>query len=124
MVFQETKFCSPLNRRGECVAARAYCAQVLWMKHTLHDYDLHYDHIKIFYDNTSTIYMTKNANQHSKTKHIKIRYQFLRDHYEKGDIKIDYVSTDFQLADIFTRPLDFNRFSFICEELNVCIVDS
>ena len=53
------------------------------MKHTLLDYDLHYDHIKIFCDNTSAIHMTKNANQHSKTKHIEIRYHFLRDHFEK-----------------------------------------
>ena len=94
------------------------------MKHTHLDYDLHYDHIKIFCDNTGTIYVTKNANQHSKTKHIEIRYHFLRDHYEKGDIEMDYVSTDFQLADIFTKSLDFNRFSFICAELNVCIMDS
>ena len=57
--------------------------------------------------------MTKNANQYSKTKHIDFRYHFLRDHYEKGDTEIDYVSTDFQLADIFTKPLDFNRFFFI-----------
>jgi len=63
MVFQEVKFCSPLNRRGgEYVAARAYCAQVLWIKHTLLDYDLYYDYIKIFRDNTITIDMTKNAN--------------------------------------------------------------
>ena len=54
-------------------------------------------YIKIFCDNTSTIHMTKNANQHSKTKHIEIRYHFLRDHFEKGDIDIDYVSTDFNL---------------------------
>ena len=94
------------------------------MKHTLLDHDLHYDHVKIFCDNISTIHMTKNANQHSKTKHIDIRYHFLRDHYEKGDIEIDYVSTDFQLADIFTKPLDYNRFSFICGELNVCVMDS
>ena len=51
--------------------------------------------IALFCDNTSTIHMTKNANQHSKTKHIDIRYHFLRDHYEKGDIEIDYVSADF-----------------------------
>ena len=109
--------------KAEYVAAGACCAQVLWMKHTLLDYDLHFDHIKIFCDNTSTIHMTKNANQHSKTKHIDIRYYFLRDHYEKGDIDINYVSTDFQLADIFTKPLDYNRFSFICGELNVCVVE-
>ena len=68
--------------------------------------------------------MTKNVNQHSKTKHIEIRYHFLRDLYEKGDIEIDYISTDFQLAAIFTKRLDFNRFPFICGELNVFIVDS
>ena len=68
--------------------------------------------------------MTKNANQHSKTKYIDIRYHFLRDHYEKDDIEIDYVSTNFQLADIFTKQLDYNEFSFIFGELNVCIMDS
>ena len=47
---------------AEYVVAGPYCAQVLWMKHTLLDYDLYYDHIKIFFDNTSTIHMTKDAN--------------------------------------------------------------
>ena len=78
---------------------------------------------KIFCDNTNTIHMTKNANQHSKTKHIKIWYHSLRYHYDKGDIEIDYVFTDFQLADIFTKSLDYNRFSFICGELNVCVME-
>jgi len=123
MVFQETKFCSPLNPETEYVAAGLCCAQLLWMKHTLLDYDFHYDNVKIFCDNTSTIHMSKNANQHCKTKHIEIRYHFLRDHYEKCDIDIDYISTEFQPADIFTKPLGFNRFSFICGELNVCIID-
>ena len=108
---------------AEYVMAGTYCAQVLGMKHTLLDYDLHFDYIKIFCDNTSTIHMMKNTNQYSKTKNIEIRYYFLRDHCEKGDIDIDYVSTDFQLADIFTKPLDFARFSFICGELNMCIID-
>ena len=62
--------------------------------------------------------MTKNANQHSE-----IRYHFLRDHFEKGDIEIDYVSSDLQLADIFTKPLDFNSFSFVCGEFNVCVIE-
>ena len=94
------------------------------MKHTLLDYDLHFDHVKIFCDNTSTIHMSKNANQHSKTKHIEIRYHFLRDHFEKWDIYIGYVLISIQLADIFTKPLDFNQFMFICSELNLCIMDN
>ena len=68
--------------------------------------------------------MIKNANQHNKTKHIEIRYHFLRDHYEKGDIEIDYVIIIFQLADIFTKPLNYNQFSFIYNELNICIMNS
>jgi len=108
----------------EYVIAGAYYALVLWMKHTLLDYDLHFKHIKIFCDNTSTINMTKNANHHSKTKHIEIRYHFNRDHFEKSDIDNDYVPTHMQLADNFTKPLDFNQFSYICGELNVCIMDN
>ena len=64
------------------------------MKHTLLDYDLH-DYIKIFCNNTRTIHMIKNVNLHSKTKHIDIRYHFPRDHFEKGDIEINYIFTDF-----------------------------
>ena len=109
---------------AEYAATGAYCAQILWMKCNLLNYDLHYDHIKIFCDNTRTIHMSKNENQHSKTKHIEIWYHFFRDHYEKGDFEIDYISTDFQLANIFTKPLDYNRFSFICGELNICIMDT
>ena len=63
--------------------------------------------------------MTKNADQHSRTKHIDIRYHFLRDHYHKGDIVLEYISTDIQLADIFTKPLDQSRFAFIRGELNL-----
>ena len=62
---------------AEYVAAGACCAQVLWMKHTLLDYDLHFDHIKIFCDNTSTIHMTKNANQHSKLSTLTFGITFL-----------------------------------------------
>jgi len=74
---------------AEYITVGAYYAEVLWMKHTLLDCDMHYDHIKIYCDNTSTIHMTKIANRYSKTKHIKIRYHFLRNHYKKGNIEIE-----------------------------------
>ena len=45
------------------------------------------------------------------TKHIDIRHHFLRDHQQKGDIKVFYVSTENQLADIFTKPLDEKTFA-------------
>jgi hypothetical protein len=50
--------------------------------------------------------MVDNPVEHSRTKHIDIQYHFLRDHQQRGDIEIAYVSTKEQLADIFTNPLD------------------
>jgi hypothetical protein len=52
-------------------------------------------------------------------KHVDIRHHFLRDHLSKGDVKIDGVSTDDQLADIFTKPLDESRFCKLRNDLNV-----
>jgi hypothetical protein len=52
-----------------------------------------------------------NSVEHSRTKHIAIRYHFLRDHQQRGDTEIAYVSTKEQLADIFTKPLDEKTFT-------------
>jgi hypothetical protein len=63
--------------------------------------------------------MTDNPVEHNRTKHIDIRYHFLRDHRQKGDIKIAYVNTQNQLADIFTNPLGEKTFSKLSYELNI-----
>jgi hypothetical protein len=63
--------------------------------------------------------MTDNPIEHSRTKHIDIRYLFLRDHQQRGDIKIAYVNNKNQLADIFTKPLDEKTFSKLRNELNI-----
>jgi hypothetical protein len=73
-------------------------------------------------DNKSAIHMADNPVEHIRTKHIDIRYHFLRDHQQKGDIEIAYVSTHNQLVDVFTKPLDEKTFSKLRNELNV--VDS
>jgi hypothetical protein len=63
--------------------------------------------------------MADNPVEHNRTKHIDIRYHFLRDHQQKGDIEIAYVNTQNQLADIFTKPLDEKTFSKLRNELNI-----
>ena len=60
-----------------------------------------------------------NQVQHSRTKHIDIRHHFIRDHVNKGDIKIDGIGMDNQLADIFTKSLDESRFCKLRNELIV-----
>jgi len=68
-------------------------------------------------DNTSAISLSKNAMQHSFTKHIKVGHHFLRDHMLKGDIVLLFVSTKHQLIDIFTKPLVKNCFCKIWSNL-------
>jgi methyl coenzyme M reductase subunit D len=66
----------------------------------------------------SVVKIANNPVQHSRTKHIDIRHNFLRDHVAKGDIILGVRSED-QLADIFTKPLDKTRFCMLRNELNI-----
>jgi hypothetical protein len=76
-------------------------------------------HVTLLCDNESVIKVAYNPCEHSRTKHIDIRHDFLRDHIIKGDIMISHVGTNDQLADIFTKPLDERRFCELRSELNV-----
>jgi hypothetical protein len=105
--------------KAEYILAGSCCAQLLWMKQTLLDYGVKFKEIPLLCDNESAIKIANNPVQHSRTKHIYIQHHCLRDHVSKGDIKIDGVSTDDQLADIFTKPLDESRFCKLRNELNV-----
>ena len=104
---------------AEYISAGSCCAQLLWMKQTLLDYGVKFDEILLLCDNESAVKIASNPVQHSRTKHIDIRHHFLRDHVNKGDIKIDGIGTDDQLADIFTKPLDESRFCKLRNELNI-----
>ncbi|GLT88133.1 hypothetical protein SLE2022_061720 [Rubroshorea leprosula] len=102
---------------AEYIAAASCCAQVLWMKQQILDFGITMDHIHIKCDNTSAINLTKSPIQH--TKHIEIRHHFIRDHVANGDVDLLFVDTKNQLADIFTKPLDRDRFFFIRNELGM-----
>jgi hypothetical protein len=89
------------------------------MRQTLRDYGYKLSKVPLLYDNESAICMADNPIEHNHTKHMDIRYHFLRDHQQKGDIEIAYVSTHNQLADIFIKPLDEKTFSKLRNELNI-----
>ncbi|GKD83645.1 retrovirus-related pol polyprotein from transposon TNT 1-94 [Tanacetum coccineum] len=72
---------------AEYVVAAKCCAHVLWIKSQLADYDVLYDKVPLFCDNTSAIAISNNLVLHSRTKYIDIKYHFIRDHILKGDIK-------------------------------------
>jgi hypothetical protein len=70
-------------------------------------------------DNTSAIFVAKNAVFHKRMRHIERRHRFSRDHVEKGDIEMRYIDTERQLTDIFTKPLDSSRFTDLRGEIDV-----
>ncbi|KAI3678412.1 hypothetical protein L6452_37703 [Arctium lappa] len=100
---------STSTAEAEYVATRSCCSQILWMGNPLLDYDLQLSKIPIYCDSSSAIAIANNPVLHSKTKHIEIRYHFIRDHVMNGDIELHFIPTDFQLADLFTKPLDETR---------------
>ncbi|GKB01563.1 hypothetical protein Tco_0829607 [Tanacetum coccineum] len=57
--------------------------------------------------------------QHSRAKHIDIRYHFIKEQVENGIVELYFVRTEYQLADIFTKPLPRERFNFLIEKLGM-----
>nr|GEZ19363.1 retrovirus-related Pol polyprotein from transposon TNT 1-94 [Tanacetum cinerariifolium] len=105
---------------AEYVSLSACCAQILWMRTQLTDYGFNFTKIPIYCDSKSAIAISCNPVQHSRTKHIAVRYHFIKEHVEKGTIELYFVKTDYQLADIFTKALPADRFNYLVRRLGMC----
>nr|GEX88832.1 hypothetical protein [Tanacetum cinerariifolium] len=85
----------------------------------LTDYGFHYNKIPIYCDSKSAITISCNPAQHSRTKHSAVRYHFIKEYVEKGTIKLYFVKTDYQLADLFTKALPVDRFNYMVHRLGM-----
>nr|GEV09530.1 retrovirus-related Pol polyprotein from transposon TNT 1-94 [Tanacetum cinerariifolium] len=119
--FLREKLVSWLSKKQECTALSlsAFCAQVLWMRTHLTNYGFHFNKIPIYCDLKSAIAISCNPVQHSRTKHIDVRYHFIKEHVEKGTIKLYFVKTDNQLADLFTKALPVDRVNYLARRLGM-----
>ncbi|GKB62758.1 hypothetical protein Tco_0918944, partial [Tanacetum coccineum] len=95
---------------AEYVAAANCCGQVLWIQNQMMDYGFNFMNTKIHIDNESTISVIKNHVAHSKTKHIEIRFHFIRDCYEKRLIEVIKIHTNSNVADLLTKGFDVKSF--------------
>ena len=82
-------------------------------------FDLELDTTVILCDNQSCIKMTEKPLFHDKSKHIEIQYFYIRDMVQKGAIKLKYVSTDEQVANVLTKPLSRVKIKYFDDKLGV-----
>nr|GEX18679.1 retrotransposon protein, putative, unclassified [Tanacetum cinerariifolium] len=83
------------------------------------DYGLAFNKIPMYCDNKSAISLCCNNIQHSRSKHIDIRYHFIRERVENGVIKLYFVNTEYQLADLFTKALGRDIIEFLTNKLGM-----
>ncbi|GJQ97817.1 retrovirus-related pol polyprotein from transposon TNT 1-94 [Tanacetum coccineum] len=104
---------------AEYVSLSAGCAQVLWLRTQLTDYGFHFDKIPMYCDLKAAIAISCNPVQHSRTKHIDVRYHFIKEQVEKGIVELFFVGTEYQLADLFTKALSEDRYKYIVRRLGI-----
>ncbi|GJY91479.1 hypothetical protein Tco_0506675 [Tanacetum coccineum] len=93
------------STEAEYIALSGCCAQVLWMRSQLIEYGLGFNKIPMYCDNKSAIALCCNNVQHSQSKHIDIRFHFIKEQVENRVVELYFVNTEYQLADIFTKAL-------------------
>ena len=91
------------------------------MKKLLSDYGISQDTMVVYCDNSSTIDISKNLVQQSKTKHIEIKYHFIRDLVEGKIVALEYIPIERQNANIFTKPLDRSKFKTLRQVIVVIL---
>ncbi|GKA15644.1 retrovirus-related pol polyprotein from transposon TNT 1-94 [Tanacetum coccineum] len=107
------------SAEAEYVSLSACCAQVLWLRTQLTHYGFHFNKIPMYCDLKATIAISCNPVQHSRTKHIDVRYHFIKEQVKKGIVKLFFVGTEYQLADLFTKALSEDRFKYLVRRLGM-----
>jgi hypothetical protein len=96
---------------AEYIDACSASCEAIWLRKLLTGlFDLEMRETAILCDNQSCIKMTENPVFHDRSKHIEIRYHFIRDMVQRGALKLQYISTDEQVVDVMTKPLSRVKF--------------
>ena len=101
------------------VACSSSC-EVVWLRKLLSNlFDLQLDATCIYCDNQSCVKLSENPIFHDKSKHIEIKYHYIRDIVQRGAVKLQYIAMDDQIADVLKNPLARVKFEYFREKLGV-----
>ncbi|KAF7150925.1 hypothetical protein RHSIM_Rhsim02G0113200 [Rhododendron simsii] len=110
---------------AEFVAATSCVCQAIWLKKILEElYFKRQGAITIFCDNSSAIKLSKNPVLHGRSKHIDVKFHFLRDHTKDGTIDLIFCKSEDQVADIMTKPLKLGMFMKLQNLLGICSMEN
>ncbi|EDK44741.1 conserved hypothetical protein [Lodderomyces elongisporus NRRL YB-4239] len=98
------------SSEAEYVALSESCKEALWLINLLGEFNVNVKGLVIHEYNKGAIDMANHPTQHHKSKHIDLKVHFKRDHISKGEIKVQYLRTEDQLADMLTKNLPRNQF--------------
>ena len=108
------------SAEAEYRSMAAITCELKWLKALLLSLGVHHPKaVKVLCDSHSALHIAKNPIFHERTKHIEIDCHFVRDAINEGLISPSYVSTDSQLADIFTKALGKPQFDFLLSKLGI-----
>lgn len=117
---QRQKLVTLSTTESEYVAAAAATREAMWLRKLLRDIGyLIENETALFGDNQSAIRLVENSEFHKRTKHIDIRYHYIREKYVSKDIVVKYILSELQRADILTSALPKERIKKLCEIINV-----
>jgi hypothetical protein len=105
---------------AEYIVACSASSEAVWLQKLLARlFDLELEATCIWCNNQSCVKLSENPVFHDKSKHIKIRYHYIRDMVQKGVVKLQYVATDEQITDVLTKPLSRVKFVYFRDKLAV-----
>jgi hypothetical protein len=97
---------------AEYVAGFEAAKEAIWLRSLLTEIDLTPEHAStIFCDNNASINLSEDPMLHTRVKHVDINYHFLRERVQSQEIKLQYIPTRDNIADIFTKPLERTQFT-------------
>ena len=107
------------STEAEYIALSFAAQELLWLKAFLTDLGYNQEENLLHEDNQGAIALTRNPENYSRTKHIDVRYHFIRNLIQKKQIKVDYCPTAEMLADLMTKGLHRLRFRELCKKLGI-----
>jgi hypothetical protein len=108
------------SAEAEYMAASQASCEALWLRKMLIGlFGVQLRPTVIYCDNQSCIKLSENPVFHDRSKHIEIRYHFIRDYVQRGAVELQYISTEEQVADILTKALNMGKFVFFRDKLGV-----